>query len=294
MKTSGAILVLIGLAVAGYGVAILLEQVFCQPNYIGIISHNLESIEGHEKEKENERLQELNKNQIQIMKNMQSGDRKTQDDKPTYKSENEAVMAEIEAKAAAYKEEYGEDYRLTFEDTKMIDQARSNDYQRHQQESAKNNAISQLDHVTRTAETTYKAKLGDDNDYEHVYKTFIEPAINPNIAVDKQAAMRHAQTLINIAASGGDPAAYAYEHLARTTPEGRAYFANKTAKVKNESDAERSSKKIIKSTSHLDSTKATTGKTRYSAEDIANDSKLCARLTDAQCMQAAETGEVYV
>ena len=53
MKTSGAILILIGLAVAGYSVAILSEQLFCQPNYIAIISHNLESIEGHEKEKEN-------------------------------------------------------------------------------------------------------------------------------------------------------------------------------------------------------------------------------------------------
>ena len=217
-----------------------------------------------------------------------------------FESDYQRVMADIEAKAQAYEEETGEDYRLTLKDQRAIDAARDVDTSKQQQEresEAKNEQQKQSRQVLQSRITQGEEELKSQGveDYDFVYKNFVLPQINPDVAKNPQLAMANAQILINLAISGENPAKYAYETLASMSPEGAKYFREKQQQEKNRALKSEAGKTTTKTSSHVQTKSAGGGKTLVTMSKVnGNFDYWVGKLNEDQFKEVAEGREVYI
>lgn len=244
----------------------------------------------HEIEKE----REIRKAQLEVMEKMR-GKTEANDTR----TETQKVKAVIAEKAKKYEEEYGEEYRLSFKDVEALDEAREIDskrnYAQQQAERSKQEQQNIISTVQKKVDIDIAAmeKQGVD-DFDFVYKNFIEPMINPEIAHDKEEAQQLASIILRKSLKGENAMEYAYKYIAKMSPEGEKYFREKEQKNTNKKLAEEAEKKTTKTSSHIQ-TKATDGKTKVTLKMLNDDfEKWDKKLTEDQFKKVANGEDVYI
>ena len=246
----------------------------------------------HETELERERLKAQNEVQQKFF------ERKSE--VPTAPvSELVRVKQDITAKAQAYEQEYGEPYRLSINEYEALEQAKQSDLNRSLQEwqakEAENKRVYEIQSIQERATQAEKELMATEeySDYGYVFKTFVEPLINPNINPNRAEAEELAATLITAIKHGKNAAKYAYEHIATLTDEGRKYFRDKSLKSESKKLIN-GDKKITKTSAHYTGAKPSSGKSRVTAEMVTKDESWYSKLTDDQIMRIGAGEDVYV
>ena len=251
-------------------------------------------------ERELDKERAIHEGQMKVIENLK-GLRGTEGDQSQkFANEYEKAMADIEAKAIAYEEESGEEYRLTLKDQRLLNSAQKTDADTARQENEATQAKEQQVRTVQVFQERIEAgiksmKEAGHDDFDHVYKTLIEPMVNPDIAKDSDLARANAQVLINLAMKGKNPAEYAYNHLARISPEGQKYFQEKSQKKINKQDLVNGGKTTTKTSAHTEGARSTNGKTKIDMSTLNNNFEYWAgKLTDEQFTKVVSGGEVHL
>lgn len=248
-----------------------------------------------ELQQEIEKEREIRKAQLEIMEKM----RGKPEQQESNKTETEKVREIIQKKAQEYEEQYGEEYRLSYKDVEALEEAKTIDAKKAEAQMTAKQQAEQQQYIINTAQQKIDAEikvLKDQGyeDFDHVYKNFIEPIINPEIARDKEEAIHHAVLIMRKVMKGENAMKYAYEHLARLTPEGAKYFDEKRQKATNKKLASEVDKKTTKTSSHVHA-KATDGKTKVTTKMLNDDfDKWESKLSEEQFRKVFNGEDVYI
>lgn len=217
-------------------------------------------------------------------------------------SKYQEVYSKIQAKASQYEEQYGEEYRPSLAELNALEQAKEEDFRVQQQTAqARQNSERQqqalngfMDQANR-AESEFKEKLKAENgedDYEHVFKSFVEPMIMQEIQ-----SQGDSPTLKQIMRSK-NPAEATYSMMT-LHPEGRKYYESKIfdrAKrnlAKNVIDE--TNKKTPTTSAVAEGGRASDGRTQVTPQMLSSDDSWLDKLNDDQIEALTSRGEsVYI
>lgn len=226
-------------------------------------------------------------------------DRAPKDVAPESLSEHDKVLSEISTRAAEYEKEYGEKYRMGIDEYSALEAAKRVDNEKHsiqwqakEEERVRQSRIREIQDITTKAETELTSSE-EYKDYPYVYKTYVEPMINPNLNPNPKQAQKLAAGIINAIEIGENPAKYAYEFIATLSEGGRKYFRDKMLK-KQSKDLIENDKKIPKTSAHYTGAKPSTGKTLVTSAMVEKDESWYGKLTDDQLMKVGAGENVYI
>lgn len=237
--------------------------------------------------------------QLKIIENM----RKAEEPKPqVFQTEYEKVAAQIDAVAQKHEQEFGEPYKLTWQDQRALDQARAVDQQTFQQKQAEEAKVREQQASMQTFQSRLddgivKVKQEGMEDWDSFYANIGEKLINPEKSANPKLAMANARHLIEctLADPNFNAAKYIRDVLALSTPEGQQYFRDKEQKKINQSLLEKGKLKTTQTSASAEAIRSTAGKQKVTINELSEKTEYWkTKLSEEQFMKVAMGGEVFV